>query len=378
MAWRVRPNGQASVARGHTKQAKQGASGAVEAPTRTPVSPAPSQALKKASAAKARPRAQRAPAGVAPDALIARFWGVRGSYATPRVGGGHVGGDTTCMELRYGRQTVVIDAGSGAIALGEELMRRANSQPDQPCEITLLLTHAHHDHLCGLPFFAPLYDPRFHIHLFGPDLAGMRFDDIVAGYMRAPYFPVDFRALPSRRTLTSLGDGDQLLLPAEGAPRLITAATRIPGDALLVDALLSQLHPVDGSMVYRFTAGGARLIFATDVEVRGQNPEADQRLIAFARSADILIHDAQYSEQDYGGAAPKRGYGHSTPAMAVRVAREAGVGRLVLFHHEPHYDDQAVMELERQARADFPETITAREGLELRLDCLDGMRRRLV
>lgn len=375
MAWRDRPSGQASVAPRHTDQAKRAASGAVAAPTKTAAKASASPPLNKAPATKARPRSQRPTTARTTDALIARFWGVRGSYATPRVGGGNVGGDTTCVELRYGRQTVVIDAGSGAIALGEELLRRAGSQPDQPHEITLVLTHAHHDHLCGLPFFAPLYDPRFRIHFFGPDLAGMRFADIVAGYMRAPYFPVDFHALPSRRTLTSLSDGDQVLLPAEGAPRLITAATRVPGDALLVEALLSQLHPVNGSMVYRFTAGGARLIFATDVEARGQNIAAEQRLIDFARDADILIHDAQYSEQDYSGSDPKRGYGHSTPTMAVRVAREAGVGRLVLFHHEPHYDDEAVMELERQARAAFTETITAREGLELRLD---GARRRLV
>jgi ribonuclease BN (tRNA processing enzyme) len=355
MAWTVRPQGQTSV------------------------TPRPSDGVAHVAATAPKSRLRLRPHGAKAEqdanALIARFWGVRGSYATPRVGGGKVGGDTTCLELRFGRQTLIIDAGSGAIALGEELMRRANATPDQPQEITLLLTHAHHDHLCGLPFFAPLFDPRFHIHFFGPDLAGMRYEDIVAGYMRAPYFPVDFRALPSRRTLTTLSDGDQLLIPADGDPRLVSDGAHPPADALLVDALFSQLHPANGTMLYRVTAGASQLVFATDVEVRGQNPEADQRLVDFARGADILIHDAQYSEEDYDGADPKRGYGHSTPTMAVRVAREAQVGRLVLFHHDPHYDDRAVVELERRARAVFPDVLTAREGLELRLD---GARRRLV
>ncbi len=321
-------------------------------------------------------------AGATDDALVARFWGVRGSYPTPRVGAGSVGGETTCLELRYGRHTLVIDAGSGAIGLGETLMRRANASPGAPgkrMDVTVLLTHAHHDHLCGLPFFAPLYDARFHVRFFGPDLANMRFSDIIAGYMRAPYFPVDFHSLPARRSLNSLRDGDRLLIPAEGEPRIINASDVAPGaapdDALLVDALFSRLHPANGTMVYRVSAGAARLVFATDVEVGALDAEGDQRLVEFARDADTLVHDAQYSDEDYHGADSKRGFGHSTPTMAVRVARDAGVNRLVLFHHDPHYSDAEVLELQRRARVGFPEVVTAREGLELRLD---GARRRLV
>lgn len=321
----------------------------------------------------------------AEGAMVARFWGVRGSYPTPSVGGGAVGGETTCLEIRYGRHTLIIDAGSGAIGLGEALTRRAQtgaqtSAPGQHTEVTLLLTHAHHDHLCGLPFFAPLYDPRFHVRFFGPDLANMRFEDIVAGYMRAPYFPVDFRALPSRRTLRSLRDGERLILPTDGAPRIVAAgpgvaASAVPAGALAVDALFSHLHPADGTMIYRVAGGGARLVFATDVEIGARGTVADESLIEFARGADALVHDAQYSEDDYHGPSPKRGYGHSTPVMAARIAAAADVGRLVLFHHDPHYNDTAVLELQRHAQAHFPEVVTAREGLELRLD---GARRRLV
>lgn len=360
MAWRFRPFGQANAA----PQMSQGAAHPSTRPSTT------------------QPLPIRGMTSLVDDALVARFWGVRGSYPTPRVGGGRVGGETACLEVRYGRHTVIIDAGSGAISLGEELMRRANASPGQRHDITLLLTHAHHDHLCGLPFFAPLYDPRFHVRFFGPDLANMRFSEIIAGYMRAPYFPVDFHSLPSQRSLRSVRDGDRLMLLPEGEPHIVgadgSAPLYAPDDTLLVDALFSSLHPANGTMVYRITAGSARLVFATDVEARGQDIAADRRLIEFARGADTLIHDAQYSQEDYEGdtgSESKRGYGHSTPAMAVRVAQDAAVRQLVLFHHDPHYNDEAVLELQRRAREGFPEVITAREGLELRLD---GARQRLV
>ncbi len=359
MAWRFRPFGRASAA-----------------PHATP------SAARIGRSPTAQPRSLGG-ARIADDALVARFWGVRGSYPTPRVGAGVVGGETTCLEIRSGRHTLIIDAGSGAIGLGEALASRANATPSQPQDITLLLTHAHHDHLCGLPFFAPLYDPRFHVRFFGPDLAHLRFSEIIAGYMRAPYFPVDFHSLPSRRTLRSLGDGDRLLIPAEGEPQILdssaSSSASAPEGALQVDALFSRLHPADGTMVYRVSAGAARLVFATDVEIGAHSADADQRLVEFARGADALIHDAQYSEEDYNGAESKRGFGHSTPAMAVRIARDAGVNRLVLFHHDPHYSDDAVMELQRRAQVGFPQVVTAREGLELRLELrLDGARQRLV
>ena len=358
MTWRFRPDGRANAAPKET----------LGAPRSYITQPLP---LDRAAAAD--------------EALVARFWGVRGSYPTPRVGAGQVGGETTCLEMRYGHRILIIDAGSGAIGLGEELMRLADTAPGQQLDVTLLFTHAHHDHLCGLPFFAPLYDSRFHVRFFGPDLANMRFGDIIAGYMRAPYFPVDFHALPSRRTLHSLRDGDRLVIPADGEPRIVVPSVLDDAshdelraslrDDLVVDALFSRLHPTDGTMVYRVSAGAARLVFATDVEIGAPSACGERRLVEFARDADALVHDAQYSEEDYHGSSPKRGFGHSTPAMAARIARDAGVGRLVLFHHDPHYSDEAVMELQRRARVSFPEVVTAREGLELRLD---GARRRLV
>jgi ribonuclease BN (tRNA processing enzyme) len=302
--------------------------------------------------------------------LHVRFWGVRGSHPSAYAMGSRFGGNTTCLELRYGRHVLVVDAGSGIMALGDALMREWRTLPkgERPT-LTLLFTHAHHDHLCGLPFFAPLFEPGMDMHLLGPDFAGMRFEEILSRYMCSPYFPVDFHDLPSRRHVRSIRDGTHLVWPQGGSgPTTWKSAARPPANTLTVEVLHAHMHPRDGTLTYRINAGGRSLVFATDVEVGERGEEGVQRFIRFARGADVLVHDAQYSEDDYAGASPHRGYGHSTPSMAARVAQAAEVGRLVLFHHDPAYADADIAALERDARQLFPETVAAREGSEILLD----------
>lgn len=334
------------------------------------ITPAGEAALPAARHTSAQAGPDAVEASASPGPLRLRFWGVRGSHPSVRNGGSSVGGNTTCLELRWGRHVVVFDAGSGCIPLGEALVdeRRRMPRSERPT-LTMLFTHAHHDHLCGLPFFAPLYQRDVELRLFGPDLAGLRFEEILAGYMRSPYFPVDFRDLPSHRHLASVGDGARLVWPTDGSPPAPAQRGRhVAEDALALDVMHSTLHPRDGTLLYRITAGGRSVVFATDVEMREPGSEAEQRFIRFSRGADVLIHDAQYSETDYG-AAPRRGYGHSTPAMAARVAKAAAVGRLVLFHHDPDYADAEVLAQRDAARAIFPRSETAREGVEI---CMDG------
>lgn len=302
--------------------------------------------------------------------LTARFWGVRGSHPAPFATGSRFGGNTACMELRFGRHLLVFDAGSGIVGLGDALAHEWRDLPPaaRPT-LTLLFTHAHHDHLCGLPFFAPLFEAEADVHLVGPDLAGMRFEEIVAGYMRTPYFPIDFYDLPSRRHLRSIGDGARLVWTAEGAgPETIPQDTSMPPDGLVVDVLHTRLHPREGTLVYRVMGDRRSLVFATDVEVGERGGAGERRFVRFIRGADVLVHDAQYSDEDYDGATPHRGFGHSTPAMAARVARAAEVDRLILFHHDPNYPDADVLALERAAKRLFPRTWAAREGGEIWLD----------
>jgi ribonuclease BN (tRNA processing enzyme) len=129
-----------------------------------------------------------------------------------------------------------------------------------------------------------------------------------------------------------------------------------------VTFLHTSAHPRDGCLISRVEYKNRRVVYATDVEWgRGDS----QPLIHFAAGADLLIHDAQYTEEDYLGS--KRGFGHSTPQMATKVARAAGVKRLLLFHHDPEYDDRALAALQEAARQEFPETSLAFEGLEVSL-----------
>lgn len=316
----------------------------------------------------------RAPRHQAADGLRVRFWGVRGSHPTVAPGGSRFGGNTTCLEVRFGRHVLIFDAGSGIMGLGEELAREwQRLSPSERPTLTVLFTHAHHDHLCGLPFFAPLFVPGLDLHLVGPDLSGLQFEQILAGYMRSPYFPVDFYDLPSRRHLRSIGDGTRLLWQRESdGPVVCDASEPVSDDALTVEVLHAQMHPREGTLMYRVNAGGHSIVFATDVEV-GERADAccderEQRFVRFAHGADVLVHDAQYSERDYAGPTPHRGYGHSTPHMAARVAHAADVGQLVLFHHDPSYGDADVTALERAARRLFPRTRAAREGAEIWLD----------
>src|SRR5579862_4814663 len=285
------------------------------------------------------------PGGASIGGLRARFWGVRGSYPLTTIYGTRIGGATTCLEIRYQRHIVILDAGSGIIALGEALAREWRGLPAQERpSLTLLFTHAHHDHLCGLPFFAPLFDPQAQITFVGPDLSGMQFADIIAGYMRSPYFPVDFHELPSQRSLHSIGDGARLAWTLDDSvPQIIHRATSEEASStdeartqpaihsstqaqaptpLTVEAMYSTLHPRDGTLIYRVSAADHSLVFATDVEVGSRSAEADARFVRFVHGADVLVHDAQYSVEDYYGlSADKsayRGFGHSTPEMAAQ------------------------------------------------------------
>lgn len=305
-----------------------------------------------------------------PHPLRLRFWGVRGSYPVPFASGTRIGGNTTCLEVRYGHHVVVFDAGTGIIQLGEALANEWQALPpaDRPT-LSVLFTHAHHDHLCGFPFFAPLFQRDAEMHLCGPDLAGLRFEEILAGYMRSPYFPVDFYDLPSARHLRSLSDGARLVWTADATePVPWDVEWPVPDDALVVDAMHSEIHPRDGTLIYRISAAGHTVVFATDVEVGSRSTAPVRRFIRFVRGADLLIHDAQYSEEDYSGPVSHEGFGHSTSVMAARVARTAEVGQLVLFHHDPGHTDVDVAAIECTAREIFPEVVAASEGLEICLD----------
>ena len=278
--------------------------------------------------------------------LCVRFWGVRGSIPTPERGSLGVGGNTSCVEVRAADgTTLVLDAGTGARALGVALTAQAGGRP---VHAHVLFSHFHWDHLQGLPFFAPLYTPGNHVHFYaaGPRAGGPpdeRLDALLRGQMCPPYFPAPFHEVGAATTATTL---------AEGEPFAIGGLTVRP----------FPLHHPQGSHGFRIEADGAAVVYATDYEHGVAAYDAGLRDVA--RDADLLISDAQFTPDEY---ALRRGWGHTTYAEAAAVAEAAGVGRLALFHHDPAHDDETLARIETSTRSLFPATVLAAEGMEIRL-----------
>jgi phosphoribosyl 1,2-cyclic phosphodiesterase len=266
--------------------------------------------------------------------LRLRFWGVRGSIATPLAENLEFGGNTSCIEIRVpGGDILIIDAGTGIRELGLALTRE---HPHRRSNLHILISHYHWDHIQGLPFFAPLYVPHNRVTFYGhQQVAHPR--DLLGGQMQAPYFPVamdragaekEFQTL--ERSTVKLGDVEVRAFPLN--------------------------HP-QGANGYRIERDGAVVVYASDLE--HGHPELDTVLRDHAQGADVLIYDAQYTPEEYGR---HKGWGHSTWLEATRVAADCRVGQLILFHHDPAHDSRSLRGIVAQAQRYFPATIAAREG----------------
>jgi phosphoribosyl 1,2-cyclic phosphodiesterase len=291
-----------------------------------------------------------------------KFWGVRGSHPTPGPQTVFYGGNTACVEVRAGEHTLILDAGTGIIPLGRDLLARAR-QSGQPTRAVLLFSHLHHDHTQGFPFFGPAYNPASRLYLYGPGASEAALEELLAHNQTPPAFPVTLRDMLAAKEIRSLTEADTVLLTETG-PLLVRGGGNNPPETVAIRLMRSYAHP-GGVYIYRIEWRGRSLVYATDTE---GYVGSDRRLAAFARGADLLIHDAQYTEEHYAGGGlwpATQGFGHSTPQMACALANLAGVKQLALFHHDPNYDDETVHDLEEQAQALFKGAFAAREGLEV-------------
>jgi len=302
-----------------------------------------------------------------------RFWGVRGSIPCPGPQTVKYGGNSACLELRVGDsgRIIVIDAGTGIRELGNYLMK--HDLPRGPLDIDLYLSHTHWDHIMGFPYFTPVYIPGTKLRVHGPvSFEDDPLEDVVGGQMKYRYFPVNVAELASTIEYIRLREDPGMDLG---------------GGLVLTTKILN--HPIL-ALGYRFEYRGKvlctcydtepfRNLFITDpahpdydeaMAYEGQQVAEEQNRIVeqFFAGADLLIHDAQYTEQEYAG---KTGWGHSTYEQALAAAGRAGVKRLALFHHDPdRTDDQldALAEIYcRPGAYGDMEVFFAREGLEIDL-----------
>jgi len=299
-----------------------------------------------------------------------RFWGVRGSVPCPGPETVKYGGNTSCLELRFGEEDrlIVIDAGTGIRELAGHIMK--NDLPKGPIKTELFLTHTHWDHIMGFPFFIPIFVPNTELKVFGPvTYEEDTLDKIVGGMLTYRYWPVRLTELAAKIEYFNLKEGSQDL----------------GGGLWLTTKYLN--HPIL-VLGYRFEYRGKVFCTAYDTEpfcnvfdVSPDDPSYDEeavkegamaaqeendKVVSFFKGADILIHDSQYTHKEY--ISSKLGWGHSSFEHSVNVAHKAGVKKLLLFHHDPDRSDAELELIEKKIQAaaggkTSMEVMIAREGM---------------
>jgi ribonuclease BN (tRNA processing enzyme) len=276
------------------------------------------------------------------------FFGVRGSYPVPGKSTLSYGGNTSSLIFEIAGQTVIFDAGTGIIQAGRYLSQRL----DEGGKIHLFLTHLHIDHIQGLPFFKPLYNPHMEIIIHCPESAGTNFRQAVEALFLPPYSPITLKGIKA----------DLSFRPLDQDPEKNFVSL---DSGIVVSHVKHDSHPRLGVIIYQLAYGGRRVVYSTDVE----SPDGfDAAISHFIHGADILIHDSQYLDEDYFNAGnSKKGYGHSTVSMAVRNAEQCAVKKLFLFHFDPEYSDRVLEEMLLQARRKFKNTYLTKELKKIKI-----------
>jgi phosphoribosyl 1,2-cyclic phosphodiesterase len=250
--------------------------------------------------------------------MKARIWGCRGSLSTPGASTVRYGGNTSCVEVRTpSGALIVLDAGTGIRNLGAALAG------EEVKELDLVLTHLHLDHIEGLGFFAPLFDPECVVRVWGPRPVDGSLHDLLAAYLSPPYFPVPFENIPAQISFTEVGEESWEI----GGLRIASVPVKHPGTTL----------------GYRLSQNGTSLAYIPDNEP-GLEPGSG---LSVSGGADVLLHDAQFTDAEYSS---RVGWGHSAVSHFVAYLAEAAPGRALMFHHDPSHADRQLEEMLAEVR----------------------------
>lgn len=302
-----------------------------------------------------------------------KFRGVRGSYPITKKEFLKYGGNTTCVEIEAGGNLIILDAGTGIIELGNELMREyINSSTDKNKRISvnavILLSHIHQDHTQGFTFFSPLHLKSSKVDVFGMSDFDEDLAQEISTLLFGKSFPLDLADVACNLNIHNIQDTECIIIKKDEPPmikRVDTADDIKPqGEEVVITCYKSPAHPQNGVLVYKIAYKDKSLVFATDKE---SYEGGDKKLAKFARGCDLLIHDAQYLTEDYLDVySPKQGYGHSTFDMALTAKKQSKAEKLVFFHFDPNYDDKNLDKIQEEYCKD-DSIIMAYEGLEINL-----------
>ena len=291
------------------------------------------------------------------EKMLVSFWGTRGSVSTPGRITEKYGGNTPCVSVRFQDIQIIFDAGTGIRNLGLDLLDEFERKGRMP-SLHLFLSHTHWDHIQGLPFFMPSYQKDTEMTIYGSSRKGRFLASILHEQMDYEYFPVSMSSLKADINIKEIGK------------------TNIRLGALTVECQEQVFHP-GGSVRYKVSLNGKKIIYSTDVELdkmfnRDKGDEENRKIIQefmdFISGADLLIADAQYTEDEYS---QKAGWGHTSVPVLLDAAYKSNVKQLAVFHHDPQHSDKFLDELYMKNRSKYLEgdkkmdLFWAREGMSL-------------
>jgi phosphoribosyl 1,2-cyclic phosphodiesterase len=280
--------------------------------------------------------------------MLVKFYGTRGSVPVCSSDFQEFGGNTTCLQIRDkdSNNIAIIDAGTGIRELGKNLIESGHKQE----EIFVAFTHFHWDHIQGFPFFEPAFNKKQKINIlalgWGKHITCLK--DIFETQMQKEFFPIQLEKMGAKFKFMLLEETKKVFRTKAKKPKPVVVKTN------------KHKHP-GGAYGYRIELDGKVLVFCTDIE---HGKSLDKKVIDFAKNADLLIHDAQFTDEELK---KKRGWGHSSFSQAMEVAERANVKMLALTHHDPDHDDAFLKKMEKQCQKRFKNCFLAREKMEIEI-----------
>ncbi len=307
------------------------------------------------------------------NGIKVKFWGVRGSYPVVNKDFLKYGGNTACVEVNIGNKKIILDGGTGIIPLGDKIFQEYIFSSDNvyertPINVTVLLSHVHQDHIQGLNFFKPINVLSTKMSLFGYSGFNSSLDETLSELIYGKSFPINLYDINADCVISDISETFVLILDNNSerpvVKRISSQDDLIPKkDEIIISAMKSNSHPNYGVMCYKIAYKNKSIVYATDTEGYSGG---SKKLELFAKDTDLLIHDSQYTKEDYlSNVFSKQGYGHSTFDMAYETAIEAKAKRLAFFHFDPSYKDEKLTNIEKIFKNKNENCFLAKEGLEI-------------